>query len=234
MRPLPNLFYFLRPVKVACESLGSRLLRHSSGPASSILLVVAAAFMTASAGCNADVNTAPDVSQLEAASGFEPSDSEPLGEGPEADPSEIDLRNRTIVHVLIAPLSFEDYSQTADDVVRGVVRSSNAHCGGAFGSTEYVVDVLEAAHGADGEIRIHVAGTESPDCPTTVMGAPELAADAEVVLFLSRNDDGSYGILGLDQGTYAVAADHAIAGIHADVGESVDHFMNRVRAGIAQ
>jgi hypothetical protein len=63
----------------------------------------------------------------------------------------------------------------------------------------------------------------------SIVGMPRFAQNDEVLLFLKSNGDGTYHVVGLGQGKYAVANDVAVSNLSGV--DLVDHNMHEIASG---
>ncbi len=109
-------------------------------------------------------------------------------------------------------------------------------------TTRFAVDQAVKGAGASREVVVRLPGGAAEGRATVLADVPSFSAGATAVLFLSAaRSDGSRGILGLSQGSFAVSGGsngqvvHATAPEHGGSGESVDgvplaDFLTTVRA----
>ncbi|HEX5011490.1 MAG TPA: hypothetical protein VFY71_13930 [Planctomycetota bacterium] len=112
------------------------------------------------------------------------------------------------VAATVQRLDFAGLTQLSSHVVTGRVLSSAPQWtpdGGAV-VTLHQIAVAAAWKGEAGEtISVRTPGGRMGDYVMTMPGAPELADGDTVLLFLERNDQGSFDVVSLAQGSYRVA-----------------------------
>ena len=105
-------------------------------------------------------------------------------------------------------MPFEEQVSTAEIIVvaEAVSQVSSWDSQGRFISTETTFDVEEAVKGtASGTVTLRQLGGQVGEIAQSVAGSPVVIPGRKYVLFLEPRTDGSYRIVGFNQGCYPIA-----------------------------
>ena len=107
-------------------------------------------------------------------------------------------------------LSFEEMTAKSTAIVRGKVAGSSTSVSGPVIYTHYKIQVTERFKGpVQSSVDVVVPGGVANNLRQSFAGMPEFQAGEEYVLFLYTGKDGKTLVIGLTQGLFSLAKDHA-------------------------
>lgn len=123
--------------------------------------------------------------------------------------------------------------QESDSIVQGQVERVEAQWDEQRKTifTYISVRVLEQLKGEPGQVvLIRQIGGKVGAMNLSILGMPAFRSGEEVILFLKRNTEATYHVVGLSQGKYAIGSDFAVANVSGI--ELVDRKTGQVIEGV--
>ena len=139
----------------------------------------------------------------------------------------------TIAGAIMVKVEVPELVANSTNIITGKVLSVTSHYTANHKSIYTVIDIavqseLEGSTNAS-EIAIRQPGGVMPDLGLAIEDMPVFAAGEDVILFLAKNGDGTYGVSDMHQGKYTIANDTIL-----ENGEPVSQFIAEISSALAE
>ncbi len=139
----------------------------------------------------------------------------------------------TLASAIMVKVEMPELVANSTNIIAGKVLSVTSHYTPDHKSIYTVIDIAVQSELAGStnasEIAIRQAGGVMPDLGLAISDMPVFAAGEDVILFLAKNGDGTYGVSDMRQGKYTIAGDTIV-----ENGEPVSQFFAEISSALAE
>jgi hypothetical protein len=139
----------------------------------------------------------------------------------------------TLAGAIMVKVETPELVASATNIVTGKVLAVTSHYTPNHKSVYTTIDIAVGSELAGStnasEIVIRQNGGVMPDLGLAIEDMPVFQAGEDVILFLAKNGDGTYGVAQMHQGKYTIANDTVV-----ENGEPVSQFMAEISSALAE